>query len=358
MSTQVNQIKDLILAKEVSIAQAKAARSYYMQHYGYQMAQFEQEIYELNIRLQLAEADATFYTSAQAAAEDQEVNQAFAERDGQGQDEPCGNCGYQACRGYSLCLAPANPCPTCANGGAPQDENEDQDDPCYHCGRAIHSCMCANFDEESAADAPAVRSEGTKLKWVSSSDPETYRIAIVKKHGVLEVKSVTDGRGYCHNSATCQCNPCSEINLSARLGVARPPWLGVDWLPLTKTFFETEAAWLLSLPEGGTLTATETQLSNRQLKKLCTKPLVMLTDGGRLEELEKRFPGAKMVLTTNEEQFEICSMNDGERKQFRLYCEKKDEIRKNFSDFGVPKGTKPNLAAEWKGLFISLSHLF
>jgi hypothetical protein len=51
-------------------------------------------------------------------------------------------------------------------------------------------------------------------------------------------------------------------------------------------------------------------------------------------------------------------MNDEGRKQFRLYCEKKDEIRKNFSDFGVPKGTKPNLAAEWKGLFINLSNLF
>jgi len=84
----------------------------------------------------------------------------------------------------------------------------------------------------------------------------------------------------------------------------------------------------------------------------------MLTDGGRLEELEKRFPGAKMVLTTNDDQFEICSMNDGERKQFRLYCEKNDEIRGKFSDFGVPKGTKPNLVAEWKGLFIKLSHLF
>jgi hypothetical protein len=132
----------------------------------------------------------------------------------------------------------------------------------------------------------------------------------VKKHGVIEVKSVTGGRGYCHNSATCQCKPCSEINLSARLGVARPPWLRVGWSPLTKTFFETEAAWLLSLPEGGMLTATEKELSKKQkqIKKqfqkllcLCrrrldTKPLVMLTDGWRaaLEELEERFPGAKM----------------------------------------------------------------
>ena len=29
--------------------------------------------------------------------------------------------------------------------------------------------------------------EGTKLKWVSSTDPETYSVAIVKKDGILEV---------------------------------------------------------------------------------------------------------------------------------------------------------------------------
>jgi hypothetical protein len=191
--SQVNQIKASILAKEVSIARVKAASARDMQHYGYQMAQFEQEIYELNIKLQLAEADEAFYANEHAAAEDE----------------------------------------------------QDQDDPCYHCGRAIHSCICVNFVEEDAEVAtPAAataRSEGTKLKWISSSDPQTYRIAIVKKNGVLEVKNVKEGLALCHDYTTCNCTPCSEIALSFRLGAPMPPWL--RGRPLTKTFFETEAAW-------------------------------------------------------------------------------------------------------------------
>jgi hypothetical protein len=191
--------------------------------------------------------------------------------------------------------------------------------------------------------------EGTKLKWVLND--ETYRVAIAKKDGILEVKVVTDGGGYCHDSKTCTCKSCCEIQIS---GGQLPSWLKGP--PLIKTFFKDEAAWRSSLPVGGTITITEPQLSDKALKAICLKPLTMMTDGGKLEELEKRFPGAKMVLTTDKEQLEIESMNASNINQFRIYSLTTDEIRKNFSDFGAAK--KPNLMAEWKGLYICLSHLF
>jgi hypothetical protein len=333
-SSQINEIKAKIAAEESILANLKRARDSFLENIGYQMARFEQEIYELSVSLQLAEADKTFYTAAQAAAEDEQVNRFFA-------------------------------------------AEENQEDPCYHCGREYHSCLCAEApdhadaqvneathdvwggeERELSATAPpfyppnGVRPEGTKLKWVSSSNPETYRVAIVKKHGVIEVKSVTDGRGYCHNSATCQCKPCSEINLSARLGVARPPWLNGP--PLIKTFFETEAAWCLSLPVGGVLTITEPQLSDLALKKLCMKPLTSVTDALKLKELEERFPGATMVLSTKDRQYEIAYKQDpfyGE-----IHCEKERICAQFFAGFGAHG--KPNLMAEWKGLYIDLSHLF
>ena len=194
--------------------------------------------------------------------------------------------------------------------------------------------------------------EGTKLKWILND--ETYRVAIAKKNGIIEVKCVTDGGGYCHDSTICQCGPCSEIELSRRLGVPMPPWLNGP--PLAKTFYTNEAAWRASLPEGGQITVTPKKLSEKALKVLCTKPLVYNTDAGKLEELEKRFPGAKMVLTTDKEQLEVESMNSEDSNMFRIYSPTTDEIRKNFSEFGAPK--KPNLMAEWNGHYIGLTHLF
>jgi hypothetical protein len=196
------------------------------------------------------------------------------------------------------------------------------------------------------------RAEGTKLKWILND--ETYRVAITKKDGILEVKRVTDGDGYCHAYMTCECKSCCEIDLSRRLGVPMPPWLKGP--QLIKTFYKNEAAWRDSLPAGGNITVTEPQLSEKAIKALCLKPLVTLTDGGRLEELEKRFPGAKMVLTTDRMQLEIESMNASDINTFRIYSPTTDEIHRTFSDFGASK--KPNLMAKWNGLYISLSHLF
>jgi hypothetical protein len=318
------QLKIHIAAKQADLDKTRAAIKAHSEHMNYLISVFEQEIYELNVKLQLAEAEET-----------------FAEED-------------------SKRLLGAWDLP---------NENT-KDDPCYHCGRANHSCICASapVNEQDVEDAfeagaqmnaeshdiwasPPIRKIRTKLKWVCQLNAETYRIAVVTKGGILEVKRVTDGGGYCHDYKTCGCNPCAEIHLS---GGRLPPWL--KGVPLVKTFYETEAAWSESLPFGGTITVTEPKISDRALRVLCTKPLRYMTDGGRLEELEKRFPGAKMVLTTAREQLELKSMNSEATNQYHIYSPTTDEIRRTFSDFGSTK--KPQLMAEWRGLYIDLSHLF
>ena len=69
------------------------------------------------------------------------------------------------------------------------------------------------------------RSNGTKLKWASSEDDETYRIAVVTKHGICQVKAITEGEGDCYF-----------------VGNKRH---------LTKRTFDSEASWREALPQGG-----------------------------------------------------------------------------------------------------------
>jgi len=317
------------------MAKTQAALKAQNEHLGYILSVLEQEIYELNIKLQLAEAEEDEGWRPQPAE--------VTEED----------------KGWNVGLADRQ---------AASWETKEED-PCYHCGRAIHFCICVEHEQEQEqpdavqewggegldAEAPVfypARPQGTKLKW--SLNAETYRVAIAKKDGILEVKRVTEGGGYCHDYMTCKCTPCGYIALSRRLGVPNPPWQ--PGAPLTKTFFATEAAWRASLPADGTVTITEPRISARALKVLCMRPLIMLTDGGRLEELEKRFPGAKMILSTDRRQHEIESMNDSESKQFRIFSNTTNEIRKKFSEFGA--SVKPNLMAEWRGMYIDLTHLF
>ena len=202
------------------------------------------------------------------------------------------------------------------------------------------------------AEAPPfyhVRPEGTKLKWVSSTNSETYRVAIVKKDGILEVKRVTDGTGYCHDTTTCRCKPCNEVRVS---GGQLPPWM--KGAPLIKTFFATALAWHISLPFGGKITVTEPQPSDRALKELCMKPLTATTDAGRLKELEERFPGATMVLSTQDRQYVISYKEDP--VYGNIHCEDAHISGPYFANFG--SYGKTNLMAEWRGLYIDLSHLF
>jgi hypothetical protein len=66
---------------------------------------------------------------------------------------------------------------------------------------------------------------GTKLKWISSEDDETYRVAIVTKDGICQVKAITEGEGDCYF-----------------VGNKRY---------LTKRTFDSEASWREALPQGG-----------------------------------------------------------------------------------------------------------
>lgn len=66
---------------------------------------------------------------------------------------------------------------------------------------------------------------GTKLKWVSDEDEETYRVAIVTKDGVCQVKAITEGGGDCYY-----------------VGKKRY---------LTKRTFDSESSWRRALPSGG-----------------------------------------------------------------------------------------------------------
>jgi hypothetical protein len=105
-------------------------------------------------------------------------------------------------------------------------------------------------DEKAAAEKAAEKvrlPERTKLKWVSIENPETYRIAIVTNKGILQVKSVTDGGGECHEDK-CPCAPCWEFHHNA-------PWRR---RPLKKTFFATLNDWYKSLDfDDGFITTTQ-----------------------------------------------------------------------------------------------------
>jgi hypothetical protein len=185
---------------------------------------------------------------------------------------------------------------------------------------------------------------GTKLKWILNQ--ETYRVAIVTKKGVLQVKSVTDGGGDCHD-AGCSCVPCSEIALS---GGRLPPWR--RGAPLKKVLFASEAEWRNSLPSNGEIRVTRPRTTDNALKALCSAPLTGDTDPKKLKCLQERFSGGTFVLTTDMGQMEIEYF-------FHSILSRKNELMgTSFRDFGVPAGQKPNLMVEWRGLYIGLSHLF
>jgi hypothetical protein len=174
---------------------------------------------------------------------------------------------------------------------------------------------------------------GTKLKWVLNE--ETYRVAIVKKNGILQVKSVTDGAGDCHED--CGCARCHHAIL---FNCRRP---------LKKRLFANEFDWQLSLPSGGDVIATN-PITDAALKKISCAPLVASTEPLQLKELHQRFPGGVFVLSTDTKQMEVEYFFN------TILCRKENVAGTSFKDFGV--SGKPNLMVEWNGLYISLSHLF
>jgi hypothetical protein len=117
------------------------------------------------------------------------------------------------------------------------------------------------------------RAIGTKMKWVLT--PETYRVAIQTDKGILQVKSVTDGAGECHETG-CKCAPCEAF--ATRL--LHTPW---NRLPLKKTLFEDEAAWRASLPQGGEVSVEGASIEKKFISLSST------TDVEKVAELCQRF---------------------------------------------------------------------
>lgn len=201
-----------------------------------------------------------------------------------------------------------------------------------------------------------IPTENTKLVWVSDTNPESYSVAVGRYGGVLEVKRVMDGQGLCHNTAQCECNPCSEINLSARLGVPMPPWL--KGAPLVKSFYKSIGEWISTLPVHGNLTITEPRPSCNLLRSLRNLPLKETTDAGKLKELEARFPGATMTLLMNGESYIIKFITDAEKnpEYNMIHCASLNLVTPSFARFDVYG--KFNLVAKWRGVDINLTHLF
>jgi hypothetical protein len=100
-----------------------------------------------------------------------------------------------------------------------------------------------------------------------------------------------------------------------------------------------------------------------ELKKLSMEPLKATTDPLKLKELEERFPGSTMVLSlpsrqgvvnyVYEDLYEDASINHmiscNFVSPFPLF---------DFATIGVEEGKRPQLMAEWRGMYIDLSHLF
>ena len=211
--------------------------------------------------------------------------------------------------------------------------------------------------EVAAAEAAVhkVHAKGTKLKWVSDTNPESYCVAVVHYDGILEVKRVMDGQGLCHNTAQCACKPCAEIRLSNGL---MPPWL--KGAPLVKTFYKTSVEWLSTLPAGGSVTITEPPPSRAVIRMLANMPLKETTDARKLKELETRFPGARMMLLVNNtDEYTIKYITDAEKnpEYDSICCDSLHLVTSSFAQFEVYVCGKYELMAEWRGAYIGLSHL-
>lgn len=188
--------------------------------------------------------------------------------------------------------------------------------------------------EAAAATAAAVaaaikRPDGTKYKWTHKYLPNTYIVAIQTKDGILQVKSVVNG--------------VPEIRLARKL-------------------FTDLLAWDETLPMNqGKLTVTSAPITDKEMKMLFIKPLNATEDALQLKELEERFPGGVFVLSIPNKQpavqYEISYKLVG-NTYHQIYNEKLRMSFFNFADYGVLADEKPQLAVEWKGYYVDLSHLF
>jgi hypothetical protein len=107
----------------------------------------------------------------------------------------------------------------------------------------------------------------------------------------------------------------------------------------------------------------EPRVSDKDLKELCCKPLEATTDPLRLKELEGRFPGATMVLSLSSHQVVVKyvyeDMYVDSSANHKISCDVVSPFPLyDFAAIGLEKGARPQLMAEWRGMYIDLSHLF
>ena len=152
---------------------------------------------------------------------------------------------------------------------------------------------------------------GTRFKWISKENPETYRIAIKTKEGVLQAKTVTNG--------------VTEG---------------------TRQLFEDEQAWYESIENmGGRVITLSPYIDPRAIHELCIKPLTATEDALKLKELEERFPGGVFVLSAGGNQVEIKSHGNA------IYCVNPNLVCFTFAQFF---GENFHLMVKWRGDYIHL----
>ena len=190
----------------------------------------------------------------------------------------------------------------------------------------------------------------TKFKWILNEN--TYRVAVVTKVGVLQVKSVINSQPDLHDNS-CKCICCCNVYNGFRM-----------CFPLKTTFFNCKSDWFNSLPETGYIVVTEPKISDRKFDMFCSAPLTAKSDSLKLKELEERFPGATMILTTPDKNY-VNKKYVVKYVYQDLYADPSinhmimDESSKLiYLDFkGLGTKEKPDLTAGWRGRFIDLSHL-
>jgi len=127
---------------------------------------------------------------------------------------------------------------------------------------------------------------GCKLRWTLNQ--ETYRVAIQTAKGVLQVKSVTDGAGECHEDG-CTCRPCAELRM-----VPPPPWR--TRRPLKAKLFPDEATWKASLPEGGTIEITGSKESQ---SKRVAEQVESMSDLEKVQHIQAKYKIGTSIVTGN-----------------------------------------------------------
>jgi hypothetical protein len=197
-------------------------------------------------------------------------------------------------------------------------------------------------DMEKTKNTPIDKPLKTKVKWVL--DVDTYRVAIITKDGILQVKSVTDGAGDCHID-NCNCVPCWEFNNNV-------PWRLRK--PLNKVLFTNEADWRASLPAGGEIIFSPPELTNRERVLLLTTPLSGANDALKLEELHARFPGKKIIYKMNYDysgtSFQIEAFRRIHDGMPLIYCRETNESFANLREFSLkPTEIFIDFGGKWTG---------